>query len=253
MDLNDALWLPFNQTKWPHLDEMIATASVVVCDNDYVAGYATRQGATARIVPDPAPLEAFDRERRTSRRGDGKTVLGWIGSPSTVDSLYAILEPLEALFTRHPDLQLRVVGAPPDRLPRFEKVNVSVRHEYDQAAMVREVLDMDIGLFPMFQLEDSLARGILKATIYMAGEALVIAQNLGANPSLVTDGDNGLLADHATWAAQLERAVTEVEERRRMAARGLAHVRERYSVEACFERLGAALHDAARVDKPRTS
>ncbi|HTL32219.1 MAG TPA: glycosyltransferase family 4 protein [Kofleriaceae bacterium] len=249
MDLNDALWLPFNQKGgWENLSEMLSLASLVVCDNEYVASWVTKHGARARVVPDPAQVEVFDRERAKSRRNG--TVIGWVGSRWTVDSLYAILEPLEAVFARHPELELRVVGAPAEALPRFENVRFSTRVTYDQTGMVEEVLNMDIGLFPMFRLEDSLARGILKATIYMAGEALVIAQAIGANPALITDGKTGLLADATSWERQIERALEDADGRRRMAAAGLALVRERYSLAACFKALGAALREAAEVDKP---
>ncbi len=33
---------------------------------------------------------------------------------------------------------------------------------YSQEEMIREILRMDIGLFPLFDVEDSRARGILK-------------------------------------------------------------------------------------------
>ena len=44
------------------------------------------------------------------------------------------------------------------RLPLFENVRYSVLPEYSQQEMVREVLKMDIGLFPLFHVEDSFTR-----------------------------------------------------------------------------------------------
>ena len=91
-------------------------------------------------------------------------------------------------------MRARQVGAAPENLPRFEQVRFSCRPAYGQGEMVEEVLGMHIGLFPLFDVEDSCARGNLKAKIYMAGGSVAVCQNLGDNASLITDGRNGVLA-----------------------------------------------------------
>ena len=53
-------------------------------------------------------------------------------------------------------------GHDPARLPPFEAVRVTTLPFYSQEEMIREILRMDIGLFPLFDVEDSRARGILK-------------------------------------------------------------------------------------------
>ena len=101
---------------------------------------------------------------------------------------------------------------------------------------------MNIGLFPLFNVEDSLARGILKPTVYMSGEACVVTRPVGQNCDLITDGVNGVFADTPDdWFDQLSRLIENRDVLKRIAAAGLQTVHEQYTVEQCFNRLLAAL------------
>ena len=108
--------------------------------------------------------------------------------------------------------------------------------------MVREVLDMDIGIFPLFDVEDSRVRGFLKALIYMSGGAAVVASPMGAVPQLIADGVNGLLAStRHQWIQALDRLVSNPALRRNLADSGLKTARYDYSFENSFRALCTAL------------
>lgn len=239
MDLNDGLWLPFHKgAGWGEIDKMLALSPGIVCENRYVLEYALKFSRNSYIVHDPPQVEAFEPRRSIVRRDPAKVVIGWIGSPSSCDALYAIWEPLEKLFAKHQHLHLRLVGAREDRIPRFEKVRFSIVHNYDQARMVDEVLAMDIGLFPLFKVEDALVRGTLKAMVYMSGGAVAMATRVGENEDLICDGENGILADGPEeWFNKLDRLVTDANERERLGKAGLATIRERFTRETCLEDL----------------
>jgi glycosyltransferase involved in cell wall biosynthesis len=151
---------------------------------------------------------------------------------------------LEAVFAAHSEIKLRLLGTGHNQalLPRFEKVRYSCLPYYSQSDMVREVLGMDIGLFPLFNIEESAIRGVLKATIYMGGEAAVIASPRGQVPELIRDGVNGMLASsNQEWIQKLEKLITDHELRRKLASAGLQTVRREYSLENSFHPLLQAL------------
>jgi len=239
MDMIDGLWLPYHrQFGWEGLDEMIETSDGVICDNQYTFEYARKHNQRVFLVPNAPQLDFFDEWRSQVQRDPNRIVLGWIGSSDTVVSLYAIWEPLEELFARHPELHLRIVGGSPSRLPSFENVRYSVLPKYDQQQMAREVLAMDIGLFPLFHVEDSFTRGSSKARIYMAGETVAACQNLGACRDLIQDGVNGILADsHEEWVKKLERLIENPDLLKKIAKQGLETIRSQYSTQTCFEQL----------------
>ncbi len=241
-DFNDGLWLPaFQSSGWQHLDAILATVHGVICENGHVAEYARRHNSNVHVVPDSPQLDQFDRQRSNVHRDPKRTVLGWIGSPENVGSLYRIWEPLEALMQRVPGLELRVLGADRGQLPRFESVRWSARPRFNQAVMIEEALAFDIGLFPMFHTGDGLARGNLKAMIYMSAGAAALCEDYGENRTLITDGVNGSLAGSMEqWLQKMEWLATDRAARTALAARGLQTIRERFAPEVVFEELQRA-------------
>ncbi len=244
-DVNDGVWLPsragFAGGKFR---DLLKTVDAVTCDNPFGLEFARPYNAHGFLVPDPSQVELFDQSRIRSNRADSSIVLGWIGSPATLFNLYSIWEPLEKLFARFDNITMRIVGTGYDRLllPRFEKVRYTTLPFYSQPDLIREVLQMDIGLFPLFDVEDSLARGILKATVYMSGEACVITPPVGQNCQLIADGENGVLAlSKGEWLDRLTTLVEDTDMRKRMAGAGLRTVREGFSLQHCYNQLLGAL------------
>jgi glycosyltransferase involved in cell wall biosynthesis len=244
----DAFWLPFaRRQRWADLERILAVAHGVVTVNEFTAAYIRVRNERVFIVNDSPQTEDFDEYRAVVQRDPSRITLGWIGSPYTAVSLFKIWEPLENLFDEYPDLHLRLVGTgPPDgpNVPRFEKVRWSSRPSYGHEEMIREVLAMDIGLFPLFRGEDSLARGALKAAVYMSGGAAVVAQNYGEMPDLITDGENGMLADSPQeWHDKLALLVRDEGLRREIAVRALETVREKLSRAKTFDQLRYAIEN----------
>lgn len=248
-DLNDGVWLPARSGfAGGRVLDILRSVDGVTCDNPAGLQFAGRHNASVFLVPDPAQVELFDQHRSAGLRSHPGTVLGWIGSPATLFNLYAIWEPLEALFAKYTDLTLRLVGVGHDRrlLPRFEHVRYTTRPFYSSEDMIQEILRMDIGLFPMFDVEDSRARGILKATLYMSGGACLVGSPVGQMSELIADGENGLLArDGSQWLERLSLVVENATHRQRLAQAGLATVRERFTIQKCYEQLLQALSGPA--------
>lgn len=250
LDLVDALWLPKYQPD--RLPETLRLVDAVTTDNELTANYLRRLQPACTIVPDPPQVEAFDRRRSgTGRRTDGTLVIGWVGSTGTTYNLYVVWEALERLFAKHPHLHLRLLGADSRALPPFEAVRWSLTPCYTQTEMIDEVLQMDIGLFPLQDVEACRVRGVLKAAVYMAGGACVVASPVGQLPDLILPDRTGLLAETpAEWEAALDRLIQDPDMRRRLADGGLTAVRDRFTLDKAFEALRQVLDPpvAEKVD-----
>src|SRR5262249_119456 len=126
-----------------------------------------------------------------------------------------------------------------------ERVQWSCCPSYTQDDMIREVLNFDIGLFPLFHNEDARARGTLKIMVYMSGEAAAVCENYGENPKLVTHRINPMLASsHEEGYERISHLIPHPAVRAGVARRGLETIRERFTVERVFDQLLAVFDTA---------
>jgi glycosyltransferase involved in cell wall biosynthesis len=94
-------------------------------------------------------------------------------------------------------------------------------------------------LFVMSSVTEGLGTSLLDA---MACARPIVATRTGGIPEIVEDGANGLLVpprDAGSLAAAIVRALKDEPLRQRMAAEGLARVRERFTVERMVEQTAA--------------
>ena len=246
MDLNDGLWLRHYRGRlgFDKLEDMLRCSHAVVCENQTLVDFAKIHNANASMVPDPPQIEEFDKFRNANQAKTAQLVLGWIGTPGSADNLGVIFEPLEDLFTRHHGLHLRILGADAGDVPRFENVRFSCKPVYSNREMIEEVLQMDIGLFPLYRTQDLKTRGSLKARIYMAGGVVAACQNWGDSTQLIRHRQNGVLAGTPDeWVAELAWLIDHPAERRAIAARGLETIRSNFTRAACFAKLAAVLEN----------
>ncbi|MGD8452870.1 MAG: glycosyltransferase family 4 protein [Phycisphaerae bacterium] len=252
LDFGDAVWLYTPDPEPFH--EVLRTVDAVTTINRATADYIRRFNTNVTIIPDSPQLELFDEQRgRRPERPPSVLTIGWLGTMSTTYNLFVIWEALERVFARHPELRLRLVGAS-EHLPLFDRIPYTRRPFYTQQDMIAEVLDMDIGLFPLQDVERSHYRGVLKATVYMSGETAVIASPIGQTCELIRDGQNGLLAaTSAEWEDRLELLIRDATLRQYFVAEGLRTVREGFTLEHCFGRLKRVLlaEDEAPDDRCR--
>jgi glycosyltransferase involved in cell wall biosynthesis len=246
IDFNDCLWMPHHAIS-EYLIEMLQTSHGVICENDFVATYARRFNPRVEVVPDYTQMGAFDEIRNTVNRNSDVVRIGWIGSAGTAHSLYLIWEVLERLFERRKDIELRIVGADREHLPNFENVRYTCVRDYDRERMVREALSMDIGLFPLFRVQDSWARGNGKAVVYMSAGVVPVCSNFGEHTKIITDGQNGMLAgDAAEWEEKIELLIQDAELRKQMSNSALETVRTILPDHKCFEALISAFQSISR-------
>lgn len=245
-DLTDTLWKPYYRAfGWHQLEEILVRCDAVFSENEWICAFGRRWNDRVVSIPACTQVELFDAARDTATaRADGKTVIGWVGSPATVCALAKVFEPLERLAQRHPGLELRVLGSGDGRdLPPFRHLRVTTLPDYDMAVLIREVLWFDIGIFPPpMDMEDFVVRGALKAMIYMTGGIPAVCQRGGDCINLIEDGTSGMLcATSAEWEAKLERLIASTALRHEMGQRGLAAIRAEHTLSHVFSKLEAAL------------
>jgi len=256
-DLTDALWKPHHRPAgWHDLEKILSGVDAIFSDNEFVADYGRKFNQSVHVIHACTQVEKFDAVRGNISKDLNKIVIGWVGTNSTLTALHHIQPALENIFRRHPNLELRILASGftgPQQLPTFEHVRYSVVPSYTEDDMIREVLAMDIGLFPPpVDREDFAIRGPLKALIYMTGGVPAVCQNAGDCALLIEDGVSGMLADTLDdWERKIEMLLADPRLRADIGRRGLEIVRQRNSLAAVFRMLEAALLSVLQPGLPR--
>lgn len=244
LDFGDALWLPRYAIE--RFDEVLAQVDAVTTDNEITAAYVRRHNPNCTVIPDCPQIEWFDRVRGEVAKPPQceRFLLGWVGSRGTAYNLYVVWEALEELSQRYPYLHLRIVGTDKNDLPPFERISYSCMPSYRQADMIREILQMHVGLFPLQEVEACRVRGVLKATTYMSGGAVAVCSPVGQCRELIEDGVNGMLAGSTReWVDKIEQLITNEDLRHRIVRNALRLVRDHFTVDRSYALLRRVLEE----------
>jgi glycosyltransferase involved in cell wall biosynthesis len=209
------------------IDSLMAASELVMAGNLYLASRAKSAGdQRVDVVPTVINIENYSIDRNQSC--DGRSRIGWIGSPSTWGAYCEPLLPVLISCARKHDAMVRAVGVPATVSPSETLETLP----WSEDTEVRCIQGMDIGVMP---LDDSpWARGKCgyKLLQYMACGLPVVASPVGVNSQIVEHGVNGFLAEtDAEWAAALDTLIGDPALRRQMGMAGRKKVEREYSLQ----------------------
>lgn len=254
LDLDDATYVPYTSPTYGKLgkalkwfgktDDLIRWASMVICGNRAIAGYADEKGARTRIIPTVVDTDVF---RPPEKVPQDPLVLGWIGTHSTFPFLQSVFPALEELARTH-RFKLTIVGAGEQtiRIPGVEVENLKWELERE----VQDFQSLDVGLYPidpkLYGEKWVAGKSGFKAIQYMAVGIPFVASPVGAIKEI---GQAGVTHLHATtndeWREALKLLLSNAELRQEMGAAGRDYVVENYSLADQADKLAQALHEAA--------
>lgn len=166
--------------------------------------------------------------------------LGWTGTHSTLpflDSLQPVLNRVAALRP----IKLLVIAN-----KEYSMSGVPCEFRYwSEETEIRDLHDMQIGLYPIPANEWSLGKSSLKALTYMAVGIPFVATAYGTNFRIMTHGNEGFLASsEQEWVDSIIQLIDSVNLRRKMGEAGRKTVVSRFSVEANLPLYRGALESA---------
>jgi len=197
-------------------------ASHVMVGNYYLEKYAQAFNQNVTVVPTTIDTEAY---RVGPVRNTAIPVIGWTGSYSTVQHL-DLLRPILGELARRERFRVRVIGPSDYKLPGVDIEVVP----WNSRTEVQDLAAVDIGVMPL--PDDPWTRGKCgcKALQYMGLGLPAVCSPVGMNTDLISDGENGFLADGADeWIAKLTLLLRSSQLRRKLGLAGRKTVEERFS------------------------
>lgn len=224
------------------INTVMRNSRLVLAGNDYLGDHAKKAGAQwVEIVPTVLDANSYFVPERAAD-GDHKTVVGWIGSPSTWTGQADNFIDVYDRIISEKDVILRAIGANPD----FDRPGYDFQ-PWSEDTEVATIQSMDIGIMPLPDNPWTRGKCGYKLIQYMACGLPVIASPVGVNSQIVEDGVNGFLADTSDeWFKALSTLVENPGLRKQMGAAGRKKVEDHYSVQVQGPRIAELLRQASQ-------
>lgn len=240
-DFDDSIWLmdtspenkKFEFLKNPDKTKTnIKNAHLVIAGNAYLADYAKSFNQNTIIIP--TTVDCALHKPKPELRGKESVVIGWSGSISTVKHFEAFVPTLKKLKAKYGNkISFKLLGE-----PGYVNSDLGIKGEkWSAETEVDELNKMDIGIMPL--PDDKWANGKcgLKGLTYMACGVATVMSPVGVNKEIITQGQNGFLANNEEeWINYLSQLIESKELRIRLGEEGRKTVMEKYSVEANKEK-----------------
>jgi glycosyltransferase involved in cell wall biosynthesis len=225
-DFDDAIWLYNKQ-----FSRMLEVADLVIAGNEYLAQHARHNHSRVVVLPTGVNIQKYNAVCSSrSTRKTNEIVIGWVGSPSSVEYLELLNEPLNALSS-NTAFQLWIIGSGGNRLPQFRSIKVVSypKIPYDPANYVPK---FDIGVMPLFDTPFTRGKCGSKILDYMAAKVASVCSPVGENSQIVQNEVNGLWArSKDEWIGALTRLIQDQSLRFHLGTNGFTTAQENYSIE----------------------
>jgi glycosyltransferase involved in cell wall biosynthesis len=229
-DLHRAGWV--RRVFGRRIDYLMENAHLVVAGNSYLAARAIAAGAKrVEIIPTVVDLARYaTKSRYTTTK---KPIIVWIGSPSSVQYLLELVEPLSELANRQA-FTLRVIGGGTITIQNVEVESLPWSLETEVAL----IAECDIGIMPLRNTPWEQGKCAYKLIQYMACGLPTVASAIGANCDAVIQGKTGFLAETPMdWVEKLALLLSDARLRERLGKVGRMRVETEYSLQKTAPRL----------------
>jgi glycosyltransferase involved in cell wall biosynthesis len=235
-DFDDAIWLHAVSDGNKALgflkdasktSRLIKCAHLVLAGNQYLADYALQFNSKVEIIPTTVDTDKFSIQDLNK---NDKICIGWSGSFSTIPHFESAIPALLEIKAKYGDkVYFKVIGDPNYKNEALNIIGIPWTAEDE----VRQLSEIEIGLMPL--PDDQWTRGKcgLKGLTYMALGIATIMSPVGVNSEIITNGENGFLADGtADWVEKISLLIENENLRKVLGEKGKETVQERFSVHA---------------------
>ena len=241
-DFDDSIWL--NDTSegnqnlaWMKRPEKTAeicqSATLVSVGNQYLADYAKQYNNNVFILPTVINTEYHKPSVAVPHN---RVCIGWTGTQPTLKHYETAFPVLKRIKEKYGD-KVYLKGIMNSTTWRSEIADTKIV-QWSAQNEIEELCEFDIGIMPL--PDDKWSRGKcgFKGLQCMALELPVVMSPVGVNKEIISDGENGFLADsEEEWFEKLSALIDSVELRCSMGKKARATVEERFSVTAWADKV----------------
>jgi glycosyltransferase involved in cell wall biosynthesis len=236
-DFDDAIWLSQTSKEnakigWlkgkDKTSKICNLSCLVVCGNAYLEEYAMRFNSNTIIIP--TTLDTDYHKPKENKLATEKIVIGWTGSPTTIDHFKIIIPVLEQLKNEYGErIQFSVIGDNRYTHPELSISGQAWRLETE----IQDLMKFDIGIMPLPDDEWTKGKCGFKGLQYMSLEVPTVMSPVGVNTEIIDHGTNGFLANtDEEWYTILSELIENEKLRHKIGKEGRKTIINQYSISA---------------------
>ena len=213
---------------------MVMNSDAVIVGNRFLEEQVLRYVDSNKVTLIPTAIDIHSYPKKKEFSNEGRTILGWIGTQSTLKYLKDLDPIFTSLAKRFNHISLKIVC---DEFGDFSTIPViektwSLEEEND------DLVSFDVGLMPL--KDDLWSRGKcgLKIVQYQSVGLPVVCTPVGINRDIIRDGYNGFWATTSQeWFEKLSILIEREDLRREMGSHGIRIVESEFNIDVTSEKL----------------
>lgn len=204
--------------------------SSISTDNLYNQKNLKKYFSKVFVIPDYPIIHKFNNTILVKKPTNFN--FGWVGSKSSYYLLKDIEEEIIHFLNSNQEATFYLLGCPIES--KLININRVISYPiYDEKIMIDVIKNLHVGLFPLDSSLASEVRGVLKATLYMAGNAVVLANPIGEINDLIKNDFNGILINQKNeWTDKLIKLSSNRDELYRLSQNAYTKLIDNYTIES---------------------
>ncbi|PWM79140.1 MAG: hypothetical protein DBY41_08085 [Clostridium sp.] len=194
-DVDDAVYLD----KKDNSNEIACFADVVICGNETLKKHYEKYCKKIIVFPTIENTEKY--MKYWSSNFTSKSIV-WIGSKTTVKNIELVVNPINKVINRHPEVKLYIISN--DALDFPNRIKNCSLIKWEKEKYIKDLSNKSIGIMPLYDTEYNRGKCGFKLVQYLNMKLPVIGSPVGVNTQIIEG--NGLLAStEEEWEKSFEK------------------------------------------------
>lgn len=193
-DVDDAVYT----NKKDNSDIIAGFSDVVICGNQNLKDHYLKFNKNSIIIP--TVDRTFMYEPFWKDTFDSK-IIGWIGSKTTINNFDLVIDALNKLTDKHPEVKIAIISN--TILDYGDKIKNSYLVPWDKETYIDEIGKFTIGIMPLKDTEFNRGKCGFKLIQYLNMKKPVVGSGIGVNSDIIK-GNGFIAGDSDEWFDSLE-------------------------------------------------
>lgn len=194
-DVDDAVYL----NNRDNTNDIASISKVVICGNKNLQAHYKKYCSNTVILP---TIENTNKYMKYWKNNFNEKSIVWIGSKTTVNNIDLVVNPINKIINKHPEVKFYIISN--DALDFPNKIKNCYLIKWEKNRYVKDLSNKTIGIMPLYDNEFNRGKCGFKLIQYLNMKMPVIGSDVGVNSQIIKD--NGLLANNEEeWEEALEK------------------------------------------------